>query len=218
VSVSPQRDGVVLASGGLDSTTLIYWLAARGRFVIPLFLDYGQHCAEVERQTLVQVLPPHVATRIETLDISAIYQGSESRLITEANLWVDSVSSDDMYLPYRNLLFLSVGAAFAQSHKISRVYSAFINSNHAVEIDCSTEFFDRLSVMLSDYGGVKIEMPFRELTKYDVAVQAAELGVPIGLTYSCQISGSTPCGACPNCVERLEALDRLVARSGETLN
>jgi 7-cyano-7-deazaguanine synthase len=120
-----------------------------------------------------------------------------------------------MYLPYRNLLFLSVGAAFAQSNKIDHVYSAFINSNHAIELDCSGEFFDRLSVMLADYGGVKIEMPFRELTKYDVAVRAAELGVPIGQTYSCQISASTPCGACPNCVERLEALELLVARSLE---
>ncbi len=200
-------DGVVLASGGLDSTTLIYWLIDRGISASPLFLDYGQHCAKTEYETLLKVMPPGLAERVQTLNISSIYRGSTSRLIDEADLWNDRVSSEDMYLPYRNLLFLSVGAAYAQSNGIGHVYSAFINSNHAIELDCSTEFFDRLSLMLADYGGVKIKMPFRELAKHDVVLKAIKLGVPVGLTYSCQIAASTPCGACPNCVERLHALD-----------
>jgi len=203
-------DVVALVSGGLDSTTLVYWLSQQGLGVLPLLLDYGQHCARTEYETATRVLPTDIACRIRPLDISAIYAGSPSRLITEADLWTERVSSADMYLPYRNLLFLSVAAAFAQSHGIGRVYTAFINSNHALEIDCSSAFFDRLGEMLADYGGVKIEMPFREFSKHEVARLAADLGVPIGLTYSCQISASTPCGACPNCVERLEALDALV--------
>jgi 7-cyano-7-deazaguanine synthase len=200
---------VVLVSGGLDSTTLSYWLAQQGVSVLPLFLDYGQHCAQTEYETACRVLPESIERDLRRLDISSIYAGSTSRLIEEADLWTEQVSSSDMYLPYRNLLFLSVAAAFAQSHAIGNVYAAFINSNHALEIDCSNEFFDRLGGMLAEYGGVKIEMPFREFSKRDVVRLAAELEVPIGLTYSCQISAGTPCGACPNCVERLEALDFL---------
>jgi 7-cyano-7-deazaguanine synthase len=202
-------DAVVLVSGGLDSTTLVYWLSQQGAGVQPLFLDYGQHCVETEHETVLRVLPADVAPSVRRLDLSSIYAGSPSRLIREANLWTERVSSEDMYLPYRNLLFLSVAAAFAQSRGIGYVYAAFINSNHALEIDCSSDFFDRLGEMLSDFGRVRIEMPFRERSKRDVAFLAAELGVPIGLTYSCQISSATPCGACPNCVERLEALDTL---------
>jgi 7-cyano-7-deazaguanine synthase len=204
------RTAVALVSGGLDSTTLVYWLSRQGVDVTPLFLDYGQHCAKTEHETASRVLPRNLASHIRRLDISTIDGGSSSRLIAEADLWTEQVSSAEMYLPYRNLLFLTVAAAFAQSHGIGRVYAAFINSNHALEIDCSSQFFDRLGEMLADYGGVKIEMPFREYSKRDMAGLAAELGVPIGLTYSCQISASTPCGACPNCVERLEALDALV--------
>jgi 7-cyano-7-deazaguanine synthase len=50
-------DGVLLASGGMDSTVLAYDLAHKGENIILLFLDYGQHCAEKELQTLKKVLP-----------------------------------------------------------------------------------------------------------------------------------------------------------------
>ena len=37
-------DGVLLASGGLDSTVLAYDLLSEGKSIVPLFLRYGQHC------------------------------------------------------------------------------------------------------------------------------------------------------------------------------
>ena len=101
---------------------------------------------------------------------------------------------------------MSVGSAYAQSRGIEVVYAAFINSNHAKEIDCSAEFFARLTSLLAEYGSVEIRMPFREFSKERVVEIGISLGVPIGATYSCQISSTVPCGACPNCVERLRAL------------
>jgi 7-cyano-7-deazaguanine synthase len=202
-------DSIILASGGLDSTTLAYWLESQNITYCPVFINYGQHCAETELATLKSVLPEDYVSKIEIIDISAIYKGSSSRLIDEANLWKDQVSHEDFYLPYRNLLFLTVGAAFAQSRGFSRLYSAFINSNHAKEIDCSAEFFDKLSILLADYGSVRIEMPFREMSKYEVAKIGIALQAPIGRTFSCQASSTVPCGACPNCVDRLDALKKL---------
>jgi 7-cyano-7-deazaguanine synthase len=197
--------GVLLASGGLDSTTMYYTERDAGRRLLPLFLDYGQHCRDTELSTLREVLPPD-ADDVHVLDISSIYAGSRSRLIDEADLWRDEVADSDMYLPYRNLLFLSVASAFAQDRGLEAVYAAFINSNHAKEIDCSTEFFDRLGDVLSDYGTVRVRLPFRNHSKADVVRIAIDLGVPLARTYSCQIASQVPCGACPNCVERLNAL------------
>lgn len=202
----PSYAGILLCSGGLDSTTLAYWLAQQEIPFLPVFLRYGQHCADTEYQTLIQVLPHERFGDVVTLDISDIYRKSPSRLIAEANLWTEAVNADELYLPYRNLLFLAIAAAFAQSQAIPVVYAAFINSNHAKEIDCSATFFDQLESLLHEYGSVRVEMPFRNFTKTQVAGIGIDLGVPIANTFSCQVSSTVPCGVCPNCVDRLDAL------------
>jgi len=203
-------DGVLLASGGMDSTVLAYDLEKKGKNIILLFLDYGQHCVEKELTTLRKVLPILYKDNVRIIKIGDIYKESGSRMIMEANLWTDNVVADDLYLPYRNLLFLSIASAYAQSLGAKDVYSAFINSNHAKEIDCSMEFFTKLEILLESYGSVKINMPYREMSKTEVARLGICLGAPIAVTYSCQVNSQNPCGACPNCVDRIEAMNALV--------
>ena len=203
---SSSTKSVLLASGGLDSTTLAYWLIDKNISFMPLFINYGQHCSETEYQTLYDVLPKKLKPRIVFLNISDVYKNSASMLINEANLWETPINYQDLYLPYRSLMLLSIGAAYSQSHGYSKLYSAFINSNHAQEIDCSAKFFSSLSKLLASYGSVEIDMPFRNLSKFEVAKIGIGLGAPIGKTFSCQASSQIPCGACPNCVDRLEAL------------
>jgi 7-cyano-7-deazaguanine synthase len=205
----PTAGSVLLCSGGLDSTTLAYWLESGGIQFVPLFIDYGQHCALTERSRLERTLPPGLASRLVSLDVSSVYRGSSSRLIRAPDLWNDVVSDADFYLPYRNLLLLTIGAAYAQSQGLGTVYAAFINSNHAKEIDCSAAFFGRLGGLLSEYGGVRVEMPFRDMSKAEVARIGVSLGAPIAYTFSCQASPSVPCGVCPNCLDRTDALARL---------
>lgn len=206
-------EGVLLASGGMDSTVLAYDLERQGKKVILLFLDYGQHCVNKEYETLKKVAPKAFADNIKTIRIGDIFRDSKSRMVKEANLWTDNVVADDLYLPYRNLLFLSIASAYAQSQGIRYVYSAFINSNHAKEIDCSMEFFTRLEELLKDYGSVKIETPYRNLTKLQVAQLGVKLSAPIAVTYSCQVNSRTPCGSCPNCVDRIDAMVKLIEES-----
>lgn len=206
---SRRIQSVLLASGGMDSITLAFWLEKREIPFIPLFIDYGQHCSETEFKTLMETLPKESVKYVRKVDVSSIYQNSKSRLIDEANLWQDDIDYKDMYLPYRSLLLLTVGAAFAQTNGCSKLYSGFINSNHAQELDCSAHFFSKLSEILDGYGGVEIEMPFRNMNKFEVAKIGVSLGARIGRTFSCQASSKIPCGACPNCVDRLEALEKI---------
>ena len=150
-----KMEAVLLASGGLDSTTMVYWLLSEEIDFVPLFIDYGQHCATTELETLRKVLPPSHISKIETLDISAIYKNSTSRFIRPANLWQDEIVADDLYIPNRNVLLLTVGASFARTLGISHVYATFINSNHAKEVDCSNQFFEMHYIVqarkLADY-------------------------------------------------------------------
>lgn len=202
-------EGVILVSGGLDSTTLMYLFEKENISFIPLFINYGQHCMEKEFKTLMDVIPEKYENKIEVIDVSSIYKYSKSKFIKPVDLWEDEISADDLYIPYRNVLLLAIGAAFAQTLGMNKVFSAFINSNHAKEIDCSSTFFNKLENLLSVYGSVRIEMPFRDLSKYEVAKLGIKCNAPIGSTFSCQASPVVPCGACPNCVDRLEALRKI---------
>ena len=203
------KNGILLASGGLDSTTMAFWLLNEGIDFVPLFINYGQHCANTEFQTLKMVLPSTHIDKIEYIDVRSIYSKSSSKFVKSANLWEEDIVAEDLYIPYRNVLLLTIGATFAQTIGLTNVYSAFINSNHAKEIDCSNEFFNKMEGMLTDYGSVKINMPFRYFSKYDVAKIGIELGASIGSTFSCQASPVIPCGACPNCVDRLDAIRKI---------
>lgn len=203
------REGVILVSGGLDSTTLCYLFIEHKIKFIPLIINYGQHCFKTELNSLKNVLPIDYVSKIEIVDVSQIYRYSNSKFIKPSNLWEENITADDLYIPYRNVLILTIAASFARTIGLDTVYSAFINSNHAKEIDCSNNFFNNLENLLSEYGSVKIEMPFRNLSKFEVAKLGVKLNVPIGQTFSCQASPSIPCGACPNCVDRLEALKKL---------
>lgn len=201
------KTALLLCSGGLDSTTLAYWLQERGVSLMPIFLDYGQHCVEKEWATLNRVLPNQCLSRPERIDVSGIFRGSRSRLIVEPDLWSERVEAKELYIPYRTLLFFSIGAACAQTRSIVDVYSGFINSNHAKELDCSATFLNSLDALAEDVGPVRFHMPFRSWSKSQVVAEAVRLGVPIGITYSCQLLSDTPCGACPNCVDRLNAIE-----------
>jgi 7-cyano-7-deazaguanine synthase len=197
---------VLLSSGGLDSTTVAYWLRERGEIIAPVFFDYGQHCAEKEWRTLLEVLPTNGVTQPSRINISDVLSGSSSRLICEPNLWVETVTPDDLYIPYRTLFFFAAAAAIAQTRGVTDVYSGFINSNHAKELDCSAAFLNSLGALSERVGPVRFNVPFREKTKTEVVEIAKRLMVPIGRTFSCQVFSDVPCGACPNCVDRLEAL------------
>ena len=204
------KRAVVMVSGGLDSTTVCHLLVDGDIEVHPIFFDYGQHCSEIEWARVNEVLPLK-ALRPERINISDIFLGSTSRMIVEADLWTETVADDDLYIPYRTMLFFASAAARAQTVGILDVYSGFINSNHAKEIDCSTAFMNGLEELSAGVGAVRFHSPFRLNSKTDVLRKAIQLGVPIGRTFSCQVSSSFPCGACPNCVERLNALEEVGA-------
>jgi queuosine biosynthesis protein QueC len=200
---------LLLASGGMDSTVLAHKLLQEGYRIKVLFFDYAQHFRDREYAQLLKLLPTELSDNIVTIDISSIYNSSESIMIKQADLWNDVVKANDLYLPYRNLVFLTLASAYAQSNCIYTIYAAFIDSNNVKEIDCSMEFFKNLNQLLGDLGNVTIKLPFRNMTKLEVAKLGVSLGVDIASTYSCQVNSNYHCGSCPNCVDRQNAINNL---------
>ena len=99
-------------------------------------------------------------------------------------------------------MFFSAAAAFTQTRGLTEVYSEFINSSRAKELDCSAAFLNSLDALAENVGPVRFNVPFRGKTKKEMVEMAKHLCVPIGRTFSCQVYSDIPCGACPNCVER----------------
>jgi 7-cyano-7-deazaguanine synthase len=195
-----------MASGGLDSTTLAYWLVQRNYEVVPIFVDYGQHAASTELGCVTSLLPPEAASRTVTITLEGVVAASASLLVRPPDLWSRHVRDEELILPYRNLMLLSIGAAFASSIGAPELFSAFINSNHAREVDATHAFLEYCEKLFVDYGPVSVRMPFRELSKTEVAKIGLAVGAPIASTFSCQVHPSVHCGACPNCLDRLDAL------------
>ena len=76
----------VLASGGLDSTTLVYDLLAKGMKIRVIFINYGQHFYDTELSALKKVLPVEIFEDIKIIDISSAYTESRSPLIKRYDL------------------------------------------------------------------------------------------------------------------------------------
>lgn len=204
------KKALVMATGGLDSTTLIYWIESKGIEAFPIFIDYEQHCASKELETLKKVVPEEIKKRIVVIELRNIFKNSRSRLITEADLWTESISDDDLFLPYRNLLLLTAAFSHAATNAFSYVYAGFINTNDVKEIDSTEAFLKSFQQISGSMGTVELITPFKNKNKKEIFETGLALGVPVLETYSCQAVSSLPCGACPNCVERQKALQELV--------
>ena len=203
------RQAVLMASGGLDSTVLAFWLLRKRIDILPVFIDYGQHSRKTELETLKKVLPAQFGKRVNVIRLPKIYEGSQSRLIKEPNLWREHIEDADLHLPHRNLLLLAAGVAFAESRSIHEIYAAFIETHRAPGTDCCDSFFELLTILLSRTGNVKLKLPFKRYSKAQVAKIGVTLGAPIERTFSCLAAARVPCGACPNCVDRLNAFEAL---------
>jgi 7-cyano-7-deazaguanine synthase len=205
----PQK-AILLASGGLDSTTLAYWLLDNGCFPVPVHVDYGQHSASTELKALRKSLPEEVTKQLKTISIRGLYESSMSAMIHERDLWTTAISDDDLHVSFRNQILLSLGASAAAQLGLEVVYSAFISGNVATGADCTTSYLSDLAKFVNSSGGISLSFPFLQYSKLDVARIGLQLGAPLEKTYSCLARSSTPCGSCPNCIDRNEAISILI--------
>ena len=201
---------VVTFSGGIDSTTLLYQLLGEDCEVLALSVDYGQrHRIELEHAARIA---GRLGIRHEIADLSSI-----SRLLAGSSLTGEDIpvplghyedeSMKQTVVPNRNMLLLSVAAAWAISEKADSVAYAAHSGDHAIYPDCRSEFAEALggAIALADWHKVELLRPFVDKTKEDIARLAAELDVPLELTWSCYQGGRRHCGACGTCIERREA-------------
>ena len=204
------KDSVLILSGGVDSTTLLY--DEQERIALAISFDYGSkhnkreipfaqlHCQRLGIRHIV--IPLDFMTRYF---VSSLLEGGED--IPEGHYADDNMKST--VVPFRNGIMLAVAAGLAESYDLDTVLLANHAGDHAIYPDCRPEFvdaFDR-AAEAGTYNGVRIVSPYCNITKRDIALRGRALGIDYSLTYSCYKGGEKHCGRCGTCTERKEALE-----------
>lgn len=202
---------ILIYSGGLDSTTLLYHLIDKGHEVKCLSINYGQrHKKEIES---ARYFCQKKDVKHEIVDVSNITKLiSSSSLTSNIEVPEGHYEEDGMkatVVPNRNMIMLSIAIGWAINEGFNSVAYAAHNGDHTIYPDCREEFVSHLSeaAKLADWHSVEIIRPFIETSKADIAKLAGELNIEIDKTWSCYKGEELHCGKCGTCFERIEALN-----------
>lgn len=204
---------VVIYSGGLDSTTLLYWLKKQEKVHIKaLSFDYNQrHKKELEaaKATCERLNIEHKI--VDITSVNQLMQGSSltSDIVVPHGHYEDETMRQTV-VPNRNMILLSLATAYAVSLKAGRVYTAVHAGDHAVYPDCRPEFIKTMSELtkIANYVPVTIQAPFLNIDKGDIAKIGRILGVDYSLSWTCYEGKEVPCGKCGACQERAYAFEK----------
>lgn len=204
-----EHEAILILSGGLDSTVLLYHLLEKGVRPLAVTMRYGQkHDTEVlmARRTAAACSISH---RVVDLPLDTIF--SSSTLLKGGVDIPDGHYSDETQrstvVPNRNLILLALAAGIAEDRGCSDVYYGAHATDRAIYPDCRPAFIRAASAACEEgtYHRVRVRAPFQDWSKTDIVREGARLGVPFENTWSCYKGGPTPCGTCGTCVERREA-------------
>jgi 7-cyano-7-deazaguanine synthase len=111
----------------------------------------------------------------------------------------------DAFLPCRNLIFLTCGAAYAYRKNAPAVAIGLVDESAAIFPDQTREFVTQAERMVSYTMGrnVRFLAPLLNVTKAEVIAIAREIGLEG--SYSCHSGTLEPCGECISCIERERA-------------
>lgn len=201
---------VLVYSGGLDSTTLLY--EYKDSIALAVSFDYG---SKHNKRELEFAALNCKRLGIRHLVIPLEFMGKYFRsdlLIGGGDIPEGSYADENMkstVVPFRNGIMLSIAAGLAESYELDAIMLANHSGDHAIYPDCRPEFIEGMAaaVEAGTYNGVKVVSPYCNMTKREIALRGRELGVDFSLTYSCYKGGEKHCGRCGTCVERKEALE-----------
>ena len=203
-----QKDSVIIYSGGLDSTTLLY--EERERVALAVTFDYGSNHAAREiacaKHHCVLLGIEHLV--IELGFMSRYFQSSllsGAADVPDGNY--DEANMKSTVVPFRNGIMLSIACGLAESRGLKRVLIANHGGDHAIYPDCRPTFVDAMNAAMQagTYEGVQLAAPYTNISKADIIRRGARLGIDYGATYSCYRGGEHHCGTCGTCTERREA-------------
>jgi len=211
------KKAICLLSGGLDSSVTLAIAKSEGYEVYAMTFIYGQtHSKEIEA---AKKIAKHFKVRehkIIGLDLSEI---AKSSLISGAEIPTGRSAEEiisckeipSTYVPGRNIIFLSLALAYAESIDADAIFIGANAVDFAGYPDCRPEFFEKFQELINigtkrgvEGNPIKIKTPIINLTKAEIIKKGLSLGVPFELTWSCYLGKEKACGKCDSCILRLK--------------
>lgn len=200
---------MVLMSGGPDSFAAAKWAENSGYDTKGIFFDAGHEVAEREYNFF--------KTQASYLGIDC-----DSIQVRETIESLGDESSDPEHVfkghgltlfPFSAGITSSLAISYASTHDIGTI----VYGLHADDFEQSDEYTAAIlsSVFEAANQGqtnIELKLPFAEISKTEIVNQAREWNIPIATSWSCTQLSHEHCGKCPQCIQRREALGRVVAK------
>jgi 7-cyano-7-deazaguanine synthase len=211
---------VILLSGGLDSSTVLYQAKADGCECYAITFNYQQrHQRELDSAQALATSAGVIQHQLVNFDLRA-WGGSaltdDIDLPQDRDLAAMSANIPVTYVPARNTIFLSFALAYAEALAASLVYIGVNALDYSGYPDCRPDYIEamqsvyRLGTKQGREGKpIEIVAPLIKLKKTEIIELGNKLGVPWEQTWSCYAGGDIACGVCDSCRLRLAAFAEL---------
>lgn len=203
------KDTLLVLSGGMDSTTMLWDYA--DTIAAAVTFQYGSNHNRREAEC-ARWNCERLGIRWIEIDLEFMGRYFKSSLLSGADEIPEGHYADDnmrsTVVPFRNGIMLAVASGLAESRGLKAVMLANHAGDHTIYPDCRPEFVDAMGAAIAKgtFAGVELRAPYTGLTKGQIAMRGASLGIDYSTTYSCYRGGEHHCGTCGTCRERREAL------------
>ena len=214
-----KNKGLIVLSGGQDSTTTALIARKEGKELHGVTFDYGQK-HRIEIKSALKIAKLLKFKTFEIIKISHILK-SISPLVNKKEKLEKYNSSKEIpkgieptFIPSRNILFLAIASNRAVLHDCKIIYAGVCEEDYGGYPDCRKIFIDSMqkSLGLGISGSVKyikIKTPLMKLTKSEsvkIAVKNSksmeEFNKIFKETHTCYDGIKGGCGKCHACVLR----------------
>lgn len=211
------KNVVAVLSGGLDSSVVLMLLVEKygNDRVFAVSYDYGQkQWMELNK---ARNLTDSLGVEHKIFDLYILGKIARPMSANIEGTSVDMPKIKDVlgdpqpvtYVPFRNLIMLSLTLAYAEASKASHVFTGLQVHDEYGYWDTTQRFVDGINSIAEQNRThkVKIVAPFSHLSKYQEIEICKELGMIdyLASTLTCYNPDGEgkSCGVCPSCSERI---------------
>ena len=210
--MSKSKKALVMLSGGIDSSTCLYW--AKNKFSEVLAITFNYHGRiENEKKATARLARRANVTKLLEIDVPFIREYSDFNKSPVLNYDYDRRLSS--YIPARNMIFYAICAHYAEFLDIKWIIGG--HNSHDAEFfrDARKGYIKKINSLLRQGCPIisnnipTILLPLIDMNRQKVISLALRMDVPLELTWSCHNEGETHCGQCYSCSQRFDAFSSL---------